>query len=61
MFALVQALRRRVAELEALTSSGGVPAAPRADQSSQTDPSKGAEEAGWHAAAFFHGCAVIYI
>ncbi|XP_030612665.1 kinesin-like protein KIF20A isoform X2 [Archocentrus centrarchus] len=44
----VEALRRKVAELEALTSStsGGVPAAPRVDQSSQTEPSKEAEEAG---------------
>ncbi|XP_013120448.2 kinesin-like protein KIF20A [Oreochromis niloticus] len=43
----VEALRRRVSELEALTSrTGVVPAAPTVDQSSQTEPLKEAGEAG---------------
>ncbi|XP_063339311.1 kinesin-like protein KIF20A [Pelmatolapia mariae] len=43
----VEALRRKVSGLEALTSrTGVVPAAPTVDQSSQTDPLKEAGEAG---------------
>ncbi|KAL4000783.1 chromosome alignment-maintaining phosphoprotein 1 [Sarotherodon galilaeus] len=43
----VEALRRRVSELEALTSrTGVVPAAPTVDQSSQTEPLKEAGGAG---------------